>query len=122
MCKNFSEVFSKLVQHGTGDLILTGTKEDEDSATQLESSTGMEIHVAFSKGAVMKDLRALSGGQKSIVALAFILSIQQIDPAPFYLFDEVDAALDVEHRYLYDLNVAFGIIFLFRKKTKVINF
>ena len=40
----------------------------------------------------------LSGGQKSIVALAFILSIQECDPAPFYLFDEVDAAMDVEHR------------------------
>ena len=40
----------------------------------------------------------MSGGQKSVVALTFILAMQQCDPAPFYLFDEVDAALDIEHR------------------------
>ena len=40
----------------------------------------------------------LSGGQKTVVALAFILAIQKCDPAPFYLFDEVDAALDPEFR------------------------
>ena len=104
MCKNFSKVFSELVQHGSGKLVLISDTEGEDSITTLVRATGMEIQVAFTEGAVMKDLKALSGGQKSIVALAFILSIQQMDPAPFYLFDEVDAALDVEHRYLYLLN------------------
>ncbi len=43
-------------------------------------------------------LKQLSGGQKSLVALALILAIQRVDPAPFYLFDEVDAALDASHR------------------------
>ena len=37
----------------------------------------------------MKSMSQLSGGQKSVVALTFILSLQQCDPAPFYLFDEV---------------------------------
>ena len=46
----------------------------------------------------MKNMDQLSGGQKAVVALAFILAIQQCDPAPFYLFDEVDAALDPEFR------------------------
>ena len=46
----------------------------------------------------MKNMEQLSGGQKSVVALAFILAIQRCDPAPFYLFDEVDAALDPEFR------------------------
>jgi len=36
----------------------------------------------------------LSGGQKTVVALALIFAIQRCDPAPFYLFDEMDAALD----------------------------
>ena len=38
--------------------------------------------------------RQLSGGQKTLVALALIFAIQRCDPAPFYLFDEIDAALD----------------------------
>ena len=46
----------------------------------------------------MKNMEQLSGGQKAVVALAFILAIQRCDPAPFYLFDEVDAALDPEFR------------------------
>lgn len=40
----------------------------------------------------------LSGGQKSVVALALIFAIQKCDPAPFYLFDEIDANLDQQYR------------------------
>lgn len=40
----------------------------------------------------------LSGGQKAMVALALIFAIQKCDPAPFYLFDEVDSNLDAAHR------------------------
>ena len=43
-------------------------------------------------------MRALSGGQKTLVALALIFAIQRCDPAPFYLFDEIDAALDPQYR------------------------
>lgn len=46
----------------------------------------------------MKDMQQLSGGQKSLVALALIFAIQKCDPAPFYLFDEIDQALDAQHR------------------------
>lgn len=46
----------------------------------------------------MKNMAQLSGGQKSVVALTFILALQSCDPAPFYLFDEVDAALDPDYR------------------------
>lgn len=43
-------------------------------------------------------MKQLSGGQKTLVALALIFAIQRSDPAPFYLFDEIDAALDLRHR------------------------
>jgi structural maintenance of chromosome 3 (chondroitin sulfate proteoglycan 6) len=38
----------------------------------------------------MREMNQLSGGQKSLVALALIFAIQMCDPAPFYLFDEID--------------------------------
>ena len=55
------------------------------------------MQVAFGGGETMS-LKQLSGGQKTLVALALIFSIQRLDPAPFYLFDEIDAALDPSYR------------------------
>jgi structural maintenance of chromosome 3 (chondroitin sulfate proteoglycan 6) len=43
-----------------------------------------------SNTAEMREMNQLSGGQKSLVALALIFAIQMCDPAPFYLFDEID--------------------------------
>ena len=43
-------------------------------------------------------MQQLSGGQKTVVALAMIFAIQRCDPAPFYLFDEIDQALDDAYR------------------------
>ena len=52
------------------------------------------FQVSFSgQNAEMKDMNQLSGGQKSLVALALIFSIQKCDPAPFYLFDEIDQVI-----------------------------
>jgi hypothetical protein len=57
----------------------------------------MSAQVSFGAGETMS-LKQLSGGQKTLVALALIFSIQRLDPAPFYLFDEIDAALDPAYR------------------------
>lgn len=54
--------------------------------------------MSFSGTDETKEMQMLSGGQKSLVALAMIFAIQRCDPAPFYLFDEIDAALDAQHR------------------------
>jgi len=58
-----------------------------------------DIKVSFTgHRAEMREMNKLSGGQKSLVALALIFAIQKCDPAPFYLFDEIDQALDAQHR------------------------
>lgn len=65
----------------------------------IDSYTGVAIKVSFnSKSDEGLRIQQLSGGQKSLVALAMIFSIQKCDPAPFYLFDEIDANLDADRR------------------------
>src|SRR6185436_11079421 len=57
---------------------------------------GLEMRVAF--GGVWKDsLSELSGGQRSLLALSLILSLLLFKPAPMYILDEIDAALDLSH-------------------------
>merc|ERR1712086_1102780 len=66
---------------------------------RIEMYVGVAVRVSFTgKSDETQLLQQLSGGQKSIVALAIIFAIQRCDPAPFYLFDEIDAALDATHR------------------------
>lgn len=64
------------------------------------SVTSLCVQVSFTGVASeTKELQQLSGGQKSLVALTLIFAIQKCDPAPFYLFDEIDQALDSHHRH-----------------------
>ena len=59
-------------------------------------SAGVEMRVAF--GGVWKEsLSELSGGQRSLLALSFILALLLFKPAPMYILDEIDAALDLSH-------------------------
>lgn len=61
--------------------------------------SGIGIKISFTESdSEMKEMNQLSGGQKSLVALALIFAIQKCDPAPFYLFDEIDQALDPTYR------------------------
>lgn len=101
--KYFQEVFKKLVPAGTATLAIKRDQDDdddhEDQAQRLENATGVSCSVSFTgRNAEMKEMNQLSGGQKSLVALGLIFAIQKCDPAPFYLFDEIDAALDSQHR------------------------
>jgi structural maintenance of chromosome 3 (chondroitin sulfate proteoglycan 6) len=109
--KHFNEIFLKIVPQGTAHLVMRTNDnfEEEDrqrrldrnqqDATSVEEYTGVGIRVSFAgKTNEMKDIQQLSGGQKSLVALALIFAIQRCDPAPFYLFDEIDQALDPQYR------------------------
>jgi len=59
---------------------------------------GVGIKVQFSRSSENFLMSQLSGGQKALVAMALIFAIQRCDPAPFYLFDELDQALDSTYR------------------------
>jgi len=104
--KHFAEVFKKLVPQGSGTLVMRrdeSSVEDDDEGTNKSKTvdlfSGVGIKVSFTgKQAEMREMNQLSGGQKSLVALTLIFAIQKCDPAPFYLFDEIDQALDAQHR------------------------
>ena len=58
-------------------------------------TAGIQIEVSFTgKSKNYLPMNQLSGGQKTVVALALVFAIQRLEPAPFYLFDEIDANLD----------------------------
>merc|ERR1719510_1750867 len=60
---------------------------------------GVKIEVSFTgQPNSYLVMNQLSGGQKTVVALSLIFAIQRLEPAPFYLLDEVDAALDASYR------------------------
>ena len=83
--KNFRDIYAKLSEGGDAELQL----ENEDSLFD----SGLTIK-ARPRGKKVLLLSALSGGEKSIASLAFIFAIQQYDPSPFYVLDEVDMFLD----------------------------
>lgn len=83
--KNFRDIFSRLTTKGLAFLEL----ENDDDPFE----GGLRIKVKLT-GEKFLDLRSLSGGEKTLTALAFLFSIQEHEPAPFYIMDEVDAALD----------------------------
>ncbi len=76
---------------------LLNNKKERKAIIKVENEKnpfegGVEIKVKKKNGYV--DIKSLSGGEKSLTALAFIFSIQEHEPHPFYILDEVDAALD----------------------------
>lgn len=83
--REFEQVFNVLFPGGEGRLILT---EPEDLLT-----TGVEVE-ARPPGKKIKRLSLLSGGERSLTAVAMLVAIFRARPSPFYIMDEVEAALD----------------------------
>jgi structural maintenance of chromosome 3 (chondroitin sulfate proteoglycan 6) len=122
---HFKDVFKELVPNGSGELIMRTALADEMDDTDGEDESvhsddsdalpkkkkkfdpnnpdvnfyrGVGIKVQFSSTGENYMMSQLSGGQKALVAMALIFAIQRCDPAPFYLFDELDQALDPTYR------------------------
>jgi chromosome segregation protein len=83
--REFEGIFSRLFPGGEGKLVLT---EPDDML-----ATGIEFE-ARPPGKKVKRLSLLSGGERSLTAIAFLVSIFMARPSPFYVMDEVEAALD----------------------------
>jgi chromosome segregation protein len=103
---NFSTLFETLFPGGTGRLVLT---EPDDLL-----ATGIEVE-AKPGGKNVKKLSLLSGGERSLTALAFLFAVFRSRPSPFYVMDEVEAALD-------DLNLHrfLGLVAEFRREAQLL--
>jgi chromosome segregation protein len=83
--KNFKEIYGQLSEGGEAEFLLENEQNVFDGGLTIK---------ARPQGKKVLRLAALSGGEKSIASLAFIFSIQQYDPSPFYVLDEIDMFLD----------------------------
>jgi len=83
--ENFRKVYAEISNGGEGELIL------ENPESPFEGGLIIKVRP---KGKKVSRIEALSGGEKSLASMAFIFAIQQYDPSPFYILDEVDQNLD----------------------------
>ena len=104
--ENFSKLFSMLFPGGNGSLRLTDAENPLD--------TGIEVE-ARPSGKNVRKLSLLSGGERSLTALAFLFAVFRSRPSPFYLLDEVEAALD-------DVNLSrfLGMVHEFRNEAQLL--
>jgi len=105
--RHFQEIFSVLFPGGTSQLQLTAPEDPE--------TTGVEV-IAQPRGKKLAKMSLLSGGEKSLTALALLFAVYRTRPCPFYILDEVEAALD-------DTNLRRFVAFVdsMRKHTQFIT-
>jgi chromosome segregation protein len=103
---NFVQLFGNLFPGGAGKLILTNPDDLLNTGIEVEAKPG---------GKNVKKLSLLSGGERSLTALAFLFAVFRSRPSPFYVMDEVEAALDDVnlHRFL-------GLVNEFRREAQLI--
>jgi chromosome segregation protein len=103
---NFEKLFAGLFPGGTGRLRLTEPENLLDTGVEVEAKPS---------GKNVKKLSLLSGGERSLTALAFLFAVFRSRPSPFYVMDEVEAALDDVnlHRFL-------GLVGEFREEAQLL--
>ncbi len=84
--KNFEEIFGRISNGGSGKLLLENVEDPFKG--------GVDVYLRF-PGKAELAIGSASGGEKSVATVCFILALQAINPMPFYMFDEIDAHLDV---------------------------
>ena len=92
----FREHFTTLFNGGHARLELLAAKDEDDGASRSEVSAmpaGVEV-IVQPPGKKVQDLSLLSGGERALVSAALLFALLEINPPPFCLLDEVDAALD----------------------------
>ena len=102
VAEGFAEVMATLFPGGTGRLALVEpdeleaseeSEDDDEDAVREDPEPGVELEVQPA-GKRIRSLQVLSGGEKSMAALGFTFALMLARPSPFYVLDEVDAALD----------------------------
>ena len=103
---NFQDLFALLFPGGTGRLTLTSPEDLLNTGIEVEAKPG---------GKNVKKLSLLSGGERSLTALAFLFAVFRSRPSPFYVMDEVEAALD-------DVNLSrfIGLLAEFRRDAQLL--
>lgn len=103
--EKFGEFFKAMFGGGSAFLSVVSTKkrraktdesvevESEDEEDEQNTERGIEVHVSLPEKKV-KELTMLSGGERSLVSIALLFAISQVNPPPFLVLDETDAALD----------------------------
>jgi chromosome segregation protein len=85
--QEFQEFFSLMFGGGSASLSIVKTKEEEDA------SDGIDINVSLPRKRI-KGLMVLSGGERALTSIALLFAMSQVQPPPFIVLDETDAALD----------------------------
>ncbi|MBT3323521.1 chromosome segregation protein SMC [archaeon] len=89
--RNFKEIFASLSTKGDAELVI------ENPENLFEGGIDIRVRLASNK---YIDVKGLSGGEKTLVAVAFLFAVQEFEPSWFYLLDEIDAALDKKNSEL----------------------
>jgi len=95
--KEFDDLFKLMFGGGTAELQIVKEQKikrtDEDSEEEIETEEGIEINISLPHKRI-KGLHMLSGGERALTSIALIFAMSQVNPPPFLILDETDAALD----------------------------